>query len=477
MDQLPEEAARQVKIVNVAPADDTSNRFDMWLSVTIRNDSAFDLPASGAFPVQLSYRVFDPSSGRVIEAEGYHTPLAGPLLSGEERTCRMRVRRPDLGPVIVRATLVQEYVFWFDEISKEHPFDLALPKAMLDPLWSGDVKKHVFSPHAELNFNGFNKKIKSNNAYRPIMLICETVNICNHHCIICAYDNQTRQKKQMPMDMFQAVLDQYVEMGGGNLSLTPMVGDIFMDKLLLDRLQLIERYRPSIRHLSVTTNAGFVKKYSDDELSYLLNRFDTVSISVYGIDSEEFLAMTKRNTYNDTLAGIDRILRFAVNRVKINFRCLKDRSDAELKAWFAAFPHSQTSKANVSFGTNNRSYANWGVLDTGISLPFGATWIKPPTEPKKHQCGIPLLAMQVYSNGNVSFCACDDFDNNDELFLGNVMETSLLEMFNSEKARQLWDWKAYGVPAFCNQCTFFASLESVVRTPDVFDDPLVCVGG
>jgi hypothetical protein len=65
---------------------------------------------------------------------------------------------------------------------------------------------------------------------RPLMLICETTNICNNHCIICAYDHQTRKKQRMQQDVFRRTLEQYVEIGGGPLSLTPMVGDVFLDR-------------------------------------------------------------------------------------------------------------------------------------------------------------------------------------------------------------------------------------------------------
>ena len=80
-----------------------------------------------------------------------------------------------------------------------------------------------------------NQKInlfKFGDTWRPLMLICETVNICNNDCIICPYSSQSRKKELMNLDLFRNILDQYAEIGGGYISLTPMVGEVFLDSLL-----------------------------------------------------------------------------------------------------------------------------------------------------------------------------------------------------------------------------------------------------
>ena len=270
---------------------------------------------------------------------------------------------------------MQEETFWFDQISDEHGFDLVtreLSVSAADPLWESGDNTHVFARHSELNFSGYDGKIRHRERYRPLMLICETVNICNHHCIICAYDSQSRRKQQMPMEIFDTVLRQYVDIGGGHLSLTPMVGDLFLDKLLPERLTAIDHHRPAIRHLSATTNAGFVKRYSDAELADILAHFDTIAVSVYETDDEEFFAMTKRRTFQELRTGLDRILRLARHKVIISFRCLKQRDDDFLANWVSELPGYATTRAQVTIPPNTRAYANWGILDATKPLPFGA---------------------------------------------------------------------------------------------------------
>jgi radical SAM protein with 4Fe4S-binding SPASM domain len=444
--------------------------------VTIHNGSPFELAWPEEFPVRLSYHWLS-TTGEVLVRDGIRTALTAPIAAGGSQALKLSVQVPRItARAILRFTLVQEGRFWFADLAPASAADMEL-LVERRPAWVEDATApSVFAPHADLNSESFGRFIRSKGRQRPLMLICETTNICNNHCIICAYDSQTREKQRMPMEVFRETLRQYADLGGGALSLTPMVGDVFLDKSLPERLAIIAAHRPTINRLSVTTNAGYVKQYDDIELAQLLAAFDDIQISVYGIDADEFSVMTKTSGYELMRLGIERIFRFSRARITIGFRCLRDRQQAELVTWVRSIPGYAEASGRVKISGNLREYANWGVFDTTKALPFDASW-RPAVDSEKVQCGIPLLAMQVFSNGNVSFCSCDDFDNTDSLHLGNVMETSLAEMFNSPKARRLWDWQTHGTPEFCRKCSFHLPLSQIIETPGVFENPLVFVGG
>src|SRR6185369_3006675 len=151
-------------------------------------------------------------------------------------------------------------------------------------------------------------------------------NICSNDCIICPYSRMTRPKITMLMDVFKKVINDYIDIGGGYLSLSPVVGDIFADNDLMERLDYIKS-RHEITSLSVTTNAVLVSRYSDSELRQIVTSFDKIVISVYGIDREEYSLMTQSNNYNEMLSGISRILEQADHTVEVQFafRFLKKR--------------------------------------------------------------------------------------------------------------------------------------------------------
>ena len=225
--------------------------------VMARNESLVDLVGSKECPVTLSYRLIDPATGGTIVVDGLRTPFGPVLRSGEQRTLMARVQIPHhTGPAILRMSLVHEYNFWFSELVPDSSVDLSVTIVAEEAWAEATTDPGVFAPHKSLNNRYADRFIRFNGKHRPLMLICETTNICNNHCIICAYDSQTRKKQRMALEVFRETIRQYEDMGGGGLSLTPMVGDVFLDRALPERLEIIAAKRNVVRRLSVTTNAA-----------------------------------------------------------------------------------------------------------------------------------------------------------------------------------------------------------------------------
>ena len=312
------------------------------------------------------------------------------------------------------------------------------------------------------------EKLKKGTWYRPLLLQLETVNTCNNLCVICAYEFQDRPKSVMTLRIFEKVLQDYSELGGGYLSLTPVTGDILMDKHLLARLEMIKRY-PAITEIGVTTNAAMLDRFSDDEVATIVNSMARIQISVYGIDEEEYVAMTKKNTYDRAVRGIQRILAVRTKNVDLAFRLLKQHSRQDINDWIANVIGRKEHVAVNSFMTGG--YANFSTMDTNGPLPFGATW--GDARSNKDQCLIPLLAAQVSSNGDVGFCPA--VGGLEGLRLGNIGHTSLAEIYNSPTTRALWDWSS-DVPKACKTCTFHQPLSTVRNDPSILDNPYSVFG-
>jgi hypothetical protein len=311
--------------------------------------------------------------------------------------------------------------------------------------------------------------------FRPLGLSIETVNICNNDCIICPYSAQTRQKRAMTMEMFKRVIRDYTEIGGGPVTLTPMVGEAFLDKLLVERLRLL-RDAPSIAQVSVTTNASMVRLYSDAELQEIIDLFDRIKISVYGLDREEFQVMTRTDRYPEFLAGLCRLLRFTPpEKISLGARHLKKRSPEEIDRWLAEIAdRSGVAKEGIKFAGTS-TYMNWSFFDTATPLPFDASWTAVKTNHR--QCALPLVAMQVLSSGEVSFCGGVDFNANAQLSIGHLNNQTLAEILASEKVRRLWAWDVNGVPEYCRTCTAHMSIDRLTQVPNAFSHPEVFGAG
>jgi hypothetical protein len=311
--------------------------------------------------------------------------------------------------------------------------------------------------------------------YRPLGLLIETVNICNNDCVICPYSAQTRDRRIMPMPLFEKVVDDYARIGGGPVSLTPMVGEVFLDKRLKERL-LYLRKTPSITKVSTITNATMARRYEDDELAELLAFFDRLSISVYGLDADEFRAMTRKADYEETNRSIARILRLAgPDKVTVGARQLKQRSQGEIDGWLAEIAHLAGIAPEAIRFSKTITYANWSFFDTSKKLPYDAEWS--PVAENTAQCGLPLASIQVLSDGTVSFCGCANFDGNRGLVIGNANDAALGDLLHTEQVRKLWNWAEHGVPDFCRTCSFHIPLEQVAGMRKVMEDPFAVLGG
>jgi MoaA/NifB/PqqE/SkfB family radical SAM enzyme len=305
---------------------------------------------------------------------------------------------------------------------------------------------------------------------RPVMVICETVNSCCNDCIICPYRSMTRKKETMPLELFEKLLKDYSAMGGGKLSLTPKMGDIFFDELLIERLDLIKKY-PKITGISVTTNAILSDQFSDKELQDIVSSFEKIMISVYGIDAEEYFLMTRRNTYQRMIDTIARILSVSKrpHAIELGFRLLKQRSQSDVDAWIMKNFHTKIASNVTSL------FMDWGgSLDATKMLPFSGKWRC--GKANVSQCLIPLAACLIFSNGDVSFCSCNDYDIKDEFRLGNIADHTLGEIINSPKNEKLWA-SPLNLPKSCKFCGSHRSFKKLENYSYVFENPLEFIGG
>ncbi len=306
---------------------------------------------------------------------------------------------------------------------------------------------------------------------RPAMIIIETINSCTLDCIFCAYGSMQRPKGVMPLDTFEKILKDYEEIGGGQLSLTPVVGEVFTDPLLYKRLQMIEKY-PGISGVSFTTNLVGMKRHKGDNFRDLLSKLNRVHISVYGLDAEEHKTITRKNTFDIFLRELKCLVESLddLGKLWLNFRLLNKRSERDLERWL----EHHLGFVPTHFYTYD--YAKWsGHESAPVELPSDAQWSE--RAGIQSFCTIPIVAAQVHCNGNISICHCDDYECDPDLSLGNVGETTLAEAFQSLKYSEFWKLRGDAMPEFCRNCGFYNPPGDIEKLKRALVDPLSFIGG
>jgi MoaA/NifB/PqqE/SkfB family radical SAM enzyme len=329
----------------------------------------------------------------------------------------------------------------------------------------------VFGNIEELNQERFKAIFSCGDKQRPLFLHLETVNICNLRCVICPYVSMQRPKETMPMELFDRIIDDYLAIGGGDVGLTPSVGDVFLDKMLVQRIRSL-RTKPGVKSIGFVTNAGNAGVLSDDDLAYVINECTRINISVYGLDEEENAAMTRRlGKYDQILAQMKRIVSLNEKAtIVFAFRLLKPDADARARSWmienFGIVHHHDVLT----------QFSNWGgAIDTSEPLPLGGSWVNADemeTVSTGLPCAYPLLHLKVAVNGDVKFCSCIDYDSHPENIIGNVKEASLVDIYNGAKARKLW---REGL-SICKGCTHYKPVKVFSEHFNLLGDPIGSLG-
>jgi radical SAM protein with 4Fe4S-binding SPASM domain len=88
------------------------------------------------------------------------------------------------------------------------------------------------------------------------------------------------------------------------------------------------------------------------------------------------------------------------------------------------------------------------------------------------------LAMQIYWDGRVSACSCCDYDSSNQLYLGDLTQQSLSELFNGPASREIWHAHEAGrLQPICRNCTFHVPLAGLDSKHPIVRNPLDFIGG
>ena len=159
--------------------------------------------------------------------------------------------------------------------------------AALPPSWRQGLRHALDVLDTELHYRfkrGAIRQVLEELRPLPRGLHIEGTNICNAECVFCAYPQMERRKQTMSMEDFQRVVCEYLDMGGQHVSLTPIVGDPFVDKHLFERLDFLMGLE-RVTGISFYTNAILMDRAKCERLMAYAGKLH-VHVSWGGFDQE-----------------------------------------------------------------------------------------------------------------------------------------------------------------------------------------------
>ncbi|MBW4694000.1 MAG: radical SAM protein [Lyngbya sp. HA4199-MV5] len=288
----------------------------------------------------------------------------------------------------------------------------------------------------------------------PQNLHLEGTNICNAKCVFCAYPQMERAKETMPMEQFRRIVDEYVAMGGKYVSLTPIVGDPFVDRDLFQRLDDLYQ-RPQIEGFDFYTNGILMKRQLSEKLLRYGDKLH-IQVSWGGFDRQTYHAIMGVDYFDLVRRNIEAFIEAkrkagSSMRFSLALRCPPSNWVGDF--WEQCQHYIQEGLLDLQKVVMFDSWA--GKVDGEALKNVGLEAVLPPY--KRGACELLFRKPVVLANGKVNACACRDVEA--ELIIGDLNESSLAEIWTGHAIDELIDRHERGdFPDVCKRCTWYTSI-------------------
>lgn len=284
-------------------------------------------------------------------------------------------------------------------------------------------------------------------------VVFQNTNVCNAKCIFCGgtYD-QTRNKYTMKYDLYELLLRQIEDMGGGNILFSSVYGEPLADRDFLKKVEQASK-KNYIKEISLTTNGTLIKKFGAENILKSGLMSITISTSAFSRDVYEKVYGLK---YKNMYKNVTELLKAKNNidsqvHIGISFRSPLLPSVTRKMPDFRKISHMIDSinyliKYDRFSGLVKKSYLMGNMKLKGIPTFKGTS------------CLFSIYNLAIYSNGDVGVCGCRDLNLSEEMKLGNIRESTLKEMWGSGNRKQIinsfYDNK---LTKICSDCSWYKS--------------------
>ena len=292
---------------------------------------------------------------------------------------------------------------------------------------------------------------------------------CNLGCKFCGYTkrNLNDHPHTIMSDIdFENNIKECEVLGYENIGLSPVSGDIFMDKHINNKFEILEN--SNIKGYYFFTNFIPIQKSSIDKL-FLFKKLNFIGISIYGHDLESFEKVTDSNKvsyyrlvenlqylYQNLLKVNNNFVISLDQRDRIDFNL--DQDNSELSQIIKKILKLEYHNISYEFETN---YNNWGGLIKDEDIKDLNIRLNKPNHKKVGSCSLLYSRLIIGANNTVNACACRDA--NYSLRIGNTKTESLksiLSIKNKKYLEIIDNHEKEKYPSICKDCDFYTSIYS-----------------
>lgn len=242
----------------------------------------------------------------------------------------------------------------------------------------------------------------------------EPVNFCNAGCIMCKIGQQgKRDGKVMPMDIFENIIMQlqpYAEW----IEMVTLIGrgESLLDKTLELKVKRLKEI--GIKTIQVSTNAALLSE--DRVIGLFESGLNDLRISIDSIRKNVYEKIRRGLTFEKVIENTEKAIQIRNEKfpgVPIRIRAVELPENEEERDQWLEFWNSRLSNIDIA------QFKPYSANEAGM---MGNEMVKYP-------CISVFSTMVIRSMGQVNLCCADSLS---EMDLGNVIDSSILEIWQGE---------------------------------------------
>jgi radical SAM protein with 4Fe4S-binding SPASM domain len=292
----------------------------------------------------------------------------------------------------------------------------------------------------------------------PQWIQLQTINACQASCIMCPYPTYKRvfPRGRMEDALFDRIVEEIAERPEVTTFIPMLQNEPLLDKHIFEKVRRFKERTAGRVKVELVTNGAFL---TDENVARIReSRLDVLDVSLDALSRATYERIRVGLDYDEVMAGVERVVSAELPDTQVFVRLLRLKDNRhEVKA-FAR--HWRRRGVPVFIYTaNNRAGAVAGFDESARIPEAQLTWSEQLERRAfrlfmKH-CPIPFGMANILHNGDVLMCVHDWARKE---VVGNVAQSSLAEIWNGERMREirrLISQRRYeDVPA-CRDCSLW----------------------
>nr|WP_306770947.1 radical SAM/SPASM domain-containing protein [Desulfovibrio sp. JC010] len=318
-------------------------------------------------------------------------------------------------------------------IASEYCHDIAatLQQMGFDNFILLDNENFLFRDISSRSFSNYNRYLLEHKKYLPDMMMMQITSRCNFKCRMCAHESWGNDLGDMDDDLAIRILEECRDHNVSNIHFYASQGEPLLHKNIIKYVKIANDLGLTS---TIVTNGSLLNENKIKEL--FDSGLNKLGLSFAGYDKNSYESVYFGGKFEHIVKCIQLAKTEVAARDRSQQMCVSgtlNSSDSEYHNKTLEFLRNLSlSECEIEL----KQPANWrGSLKSGVYYPLRDIYSQLPIDDSEVLFCPLVKRWGVFVDGDIAPCGCMNFEK--VYTLGNIMNTGLLEMADSESYRMV----------------------------------------